>query len=37
MRARGQRVNGGDEGEGIWLMGFTDIYEIGQCGEGIGG
>jgi hypothetical protein len=22
------RVNGGDEGEGIWLMGFIYIYEI---------
>jgi hypothetical protein len=19
-------VNGGDEGEGIWLMGFTDVH-----------
>jgi hypothetical protein len=25
---RGWRVNGGDEGEGIWLMGFKYIYEI---------
>jgi hypothetical protein len=22
------KVNGGDEGEGIWLMGFMYIYEI---------
>jgi hypothetical protein len=22
------RVNGGDGGEGIWLMGFIYIYEI---------
>jgi hypothetical protein len=22
------RVNGGDEGEGIWLMGFIYIHEI---------
>jgi hypothetical protein len=22
------KVNGGDEGEGIWLMGFVYIYEI---------
>jgi hypothetical protein len=22
------RMNGGDEGEGIWLMGFIYIYEI---------
>jgi hypothetical protein len=29
MPVRGicQRVNGGDEGEGIWLMGSTYIYE----------
>jgi hypothetical protein len=26
----GWRVNGGDEGEGIWLMGFIDIYKIEQ-------
>jgi hypothetical protein len=25
-----ERVNGGDEGEGIWLMGFIYIYEIEQ-------
>jgi hypothetical protein len=25
-----RRVNGGDEGEGIWLMGFIYIYEIKQ-------
>jgi hypothetical protein len=24
------RVNGGDKGEGIWLMGFIYIYEIEQ-------
>jgi hypothetical protein len=24
----GERVNGGDEGEGIWLMCFVYIYEI---------
>jgi hypothetical protein len=23
-------VNGGDKGEGIWLMDFTNIYEIEQ-------
>jgi hypothetical protein len=23
-------VNGGDEGEGIWLMGFIYLYEIEQ-------
>jgi hypothetical protein len=23
-----RRVNGGDEGEGIWLTGFIDIYEL---------
>jgi hypothetical protein len=22
----GKRVNGGEEGEGIWLMGFTSTY-----------
>jgi hypothetical protein len=22
------RVKGGDEGEGVWLMGFIHIYEI---------
>jgi hypothetical protein len=26
----GERVNGGDECEGIWLMGFIYIYEIRQ-------
>jgi hypothetical protein len=26
----GERVNGGDEGEGIWLMGFIYIYKIEQ-------
>jgi hypothetical protein len=26
----GGRVNGGDEGEGIWLIGFVYIYEIEQ-------
>jgi hypothetical protein len=25
---QGGVVNGGDEGEGIWLMGFTYIYKI---------
>jgi hypothetical protein len=25
-----RRVNGGDEGEKIWLMGFVYIYEIEQ-------
>jgi hypothetical protein len=25
-----RRVNGGDEGEGIWLMGFIYICEIEQ-------
>jgi hypothetical protein len=24
----GERVNGGDEGEGIWLMGFIYVYKI---------
>jgi hypothetical protein len=24
----GRRVNEGDEGEGIWLMGFIYIHEI---------
>jgi hypothetical protein len=23
---RGRRVNGRDEGEGIWLMGFVYVY-----------
>jgi hypothetical protein len=27
---RGGRVNGGDYGEGIWLMDFIYLYEIGQ-------
>jgi hypothetical protein len=26
----GERVNGGDEGEGIWLMDFMYLYEIEQ-------
>jgi hypothetical protein len=26
----GRRVNRGDESEGIWLMGFTYMYEIKQ-------
>jgi hypothetical protein len=25
-----ERLNGGDEGEGIWLMGFIYIYKIEQ-------
>jgi hypothetical protein len=25
---RGRMVNGGDEGEGIWLMGFIYMYEL---------
>jgi hypothetical protein len=25
----GRRMNGGDENEGIWLMGFIYINEIG--------
>jgi hypothetical protein len=25
----GRRMNGGDESEGIWLMGFIYINEIG--------
>jgi hypothetical protein len=24
------RMNGGDEGEGVWLMGFIYIHEIEQ-------
>jgi hypothetical protein len=26
----GRRVNGRDEGEGIWLMGFLYIYKMEQ-------
>jgi hypothetical protein len=26
----GERVNGGNEGKEIWLMGFICIYEIKQ-------
>jgi hypothetical protein len=26
----GRKVNGEDEGEGIWLMGFIYLYEIEQ-------
>jgi hypothetical protein len=26
----GRRVNEGDEGEGIWLMGFIYLYELEQ-------
>jgi hypothetical protein len=26
--AGGERVNGGDESKGMWLMGFIFIYEI---------
>jgi hypothetical protein len=26
----GVRVNGGDEVEGIWLLGFTYIYVVDQ-------
>jgi hypothetical protein len=38
----GGMVNGGDEGEGIWLMGFIYIYETSynyfKCGGlGMGG
>jgi hypothetical protein len=30
----GRRVNGGDEGEGICLMGFTNIYKIEKWSGG---
>jgi hypothetical protein len=26
----GERVNGGDEGEGMWLMGFIYLKEMEQ-------
>jgi hypothetical protein len=28
---RRRRVNEGDEGEGVWLTGFTHMYKIEQC------